>query len=246
MEKGVGTYKQHPQWAKGPARVERGYVVLDEARATSYYIFEPHDLLFDLLDVYRPNNLDPRDVTRFVRRYGLLYHGEAALGTGQCRESLSRWYDELASLNMLAQLYIDLVESVKSGPTQRMRQTFALMAAHGPSEPTDQECLQAVSVFLAEEITEGMRDTKAGLVSTCRLDVQPKGPTTFLLSQLPQTLVAAAYSQFAFLTANKASVSTCPGCGRLFVPTSRRQKYHQPSCASTSRWRRWKSRQAQA
>ncbi len=90
-----------------------------------------------------------------------------------------------------------------------------------------------------------MQGTATGLVSTCRLDVSPKGPTKFLLSQLPPNLVAAAYSAFAFHIANKAPVLECPGCGRLFVPKSGKQKYHSESCASTSRWRRWSEKRAQ-
>jgi len=244
MEKALGTYKQYPYWARGPARVEDGYVVLDEARATPYYIFEPPDLLFDLLNVYRPDGLEANGVTGFVRRYGLLYHGEEDLGSGECRESLETWQEELESLNLVARLYIDLVESEKRGPTERMREVFSLVKSpHGPV-PTDEEYLQAVSIALAEWITEGMQDTKVGLASTVELDTQPQGSTTFLLSHVPPNLVAAAYGQFAFLIANKAQLATCPGCGRLFHPRSGKQKYCTPSCANTSRWRRWKEGQA--
>src|SRR5215217_6285378 len=244
MDKAIGTYKQYPYWARGPARVEDGYVMLDEARATPYYIFEPPDLLFDLLNVYRPDGLEAADVTGFVRRYGLLHHGERELGSGECRESLEAWQDELESLNLVARLYMDLVESEKSGPTERMREVFSVVKSPDNPPPTDEECLQVVSVALAEWITEGMQDTTVGLASTVWLDTRPQGPTTFLLSQVPPNLVAAAYSQFAFLIANKAGLATCPGCGRLFHPKSGKQKYCTESCASTSRWRRWKEGQA--
>ncbi len=244
MKRVVGTYKQYPQWARGPARVENGYVVLDEDRATPYYMFEPQDLLFDLLAIYRPNSLDDADVIAFVRRYGLLYHGETELGSGECRESLGEWYDDLVDLNLVARLYIDLIESKRSTPTESMREVFSLMATPSDNpEPSDEELLGAVSIALAECITEGMQETKAGLVSTYALDTQPRGPTTFLLSQLPPNLLAAAYSQFAFLIANKVPVSTCPGCGRLFPKQSKRQLYCTKSCASTSRWRRYRDRQ---
>lgn len=243
MEKGTGTYKQYPYWARGPAQVEDGYVVLDEARATPYYIFEPPDLLFDLLNVYRPDGLKASDVTGFVRRYGLLHHGEGDLGSGKCRESLETWQDELEWLDLLAHLYIDLVDSEKSGPTETMRKVFSIVNNSDNPTPTDEEYLGAVSIALAEWITEGMQDTKTGLVSTVWLDTQPQGANTFLLSQLPPNLVAAAYSQFAFLIANKVPLATCPGCDRLFHPKSGKQKYCTPGCASTSRWRRWKEGQ---
>jgi hypothetical protein len=242
---GTGMYKQYPRWAKGPARVENGRVTLDEARAVPYFIFEPPDLVFDLLDVYDPEHPAPEAVVRFVRRYGLLHHGGADLGSGNCSESLDQWQAELASLNLVARLYVDLLESVKHGPTEQMRRTFEFLDIPDNYEPNDEECLEAVSVVLAEWITEGMQGTEAGWVSTSRLDVHPRGPATFLLAQLPPDLLAAAYGQFALLIANKAPISTCPGCGRLFNPKSGKQKYCTSSCASTSRWRRWKDRQAE-
>ncbi len=242
---GHATYKQYPHWARGPARVEDDHVILDEGRATSYYLFESHDRLFALLDVYSPDRLDPNDVVGFVRRYGLLYHGAKDIDSGQCREPLARWRDDLASLNMVAHMYVELVESRKSGLTPRMRETFSFVATPDYPDPTEQECFEAVSVFLAEQITEGMQGTKAGLVSTVGLDVEPRDPATFLLSQLPPNLVAAAYSEFAFLISNKAQILTCPGCGRLFAPKSGKQKYCTQSCASTNRWRRWKDAQSE-
>lgn len=245
MKKAVGTYKQYPSWVRGPARVEEGYVILDEGRAEPYFLFEPTDLVFDLLEVYDPDSLDPKTVTRFARRYGLLYHGAADLGSGHCRESLDGWHEDLATLNLVARMYMGLIESVKNGLTEEMRQTFKFMNVPKGHEPTDKERLEAVSVALAEWITEGMEGTRAGLASTCSLDVEPRDPTTFLLLQRPTNLLTAAYSQFAFFIAHKAPILACPGCGRLFVPKSGKQKYCMPSCASTSRWRRWKEHQVE-
>jgi len=78
-----------------------------------------------------------------------------------------------------------------------------------------------------------------------RIGGRTLGPATFLLSQLSPNLVAQAYSQFAFLIANKAPLATCPRCSRLFSLKSGKQKYCTPRCASTSRWRRWKDRRVE-
>jgi hypothetical protein len=242
VQRSHATYKQYPHWAKGPARVEDGYVVLDEARARSYYIYEDDDLLFDLLDIYRPHTLAPSEVVSFVRRHGLLYHGDSEVGSGGCRESLDQWHDDLSYLNLAAGVYMDLVEAEKSGSVRTLRNKLSRVARYDGPGPSDEEYLEAASVLLAELISTGMQDTKAGLASSCRLDVQPSSPTTFLLTHLPPNLLAAAYSQFAFLIANKVPVSTCPGCGRLFPRQSVKQIYCTPSCASTSRWRRWNER----
>lgn len=248
MQMGVGRYKQAPEWVKGPARVEGGYVVLDEARATRYHIYDLESLLFDLLSVFTPDKRNPTEVKAFVRRYGLLYHGAEDVGSGRCRESLRQWHSDIFRLHQAARLWLDLVETEKSGQAQTiregMREELARLAPNHP-EPSEEEWLEVYSVLLAELITEGMGDTRVGLVSTCLLDVKPSGPTRFLLNQRPSNLLAAAYTQFAFLIAHRAPISTCPGCGRLFVPKSGKQKYCTPRCASTSRWRRWKEHQTE-
>lgn len=247
MEKGVGTYTQYPYWAKGPATIEDGFIVLDEERAEPYFMFEPPNLFFDLLDVYKkPDALDPRDVVSFVRRYGLLHHGNEHLGTGECREPLATWDKVLLDMHVHAQMYLGIKETEKSGPTPQMRETFELVR-RSVDDPafTDHEILENVSVYLAERISEKMQDTKAGLMSTCQLDVSRRGPSTFFLAQLPSNLLAAAYGQFAGLIADKKPIADCSGCGRLFNPASGKQKYCTPACASTNRWRKWKKRQAE-
>ena len=69
-------------------------------------------------------------------------------------------------------------------------------------------------------------------------------PGKFGLQLAPQNLVGAAYGRYASVIAKWEEVKECPGCGRMFFPESGRQKYCTKSCASTSRWRRWKARQS--
>jgi uncharacterized OB-fold protein len=65
----------------------------------------------------------------------------------------------------------------------------------------------------------------------------------FALQIAPQNLEGAAYASYASVMAQRREIKECPGCGRMFFPDSGRQKYCTKSCASTSRWRRWKARQ---
>jgi hypothetical protein len=83
-----------------------------------------------------------------------------------------------------------------------------------------------------------------GLLSLTTLDTETSQSGKFLFSVAPANLVALAYANFATLIAKRAEIRECPGCGRIFTPQSGRQKYCTKSCASTSRWRRWKARQS--
>lgn len=221
-------------------------MVLDTSRSETYFMYEPTNLVFDLLDVHK-QSLDPRSVTGFVRRHGLLFHGAPDLSSSTVKEPLSQWRESLGQFNIVARLYMELKDSEDEGPTELMRESFRVLRSNTDppegEEVSDQELLETMSVLFAEWVTEGMKGTGAGLSSSCWLDVSPKSPTTFLLLQIPENLLTAAYSQFAHLVSDKAPILSCPGCGRLFVPESGKQKYHSKSCASTSRWRRWKEAQ---
>ena len=68
-------------------------------------------------------------------------------------------------------------------------------------------------------------------------------PDRFLLSINPPNLLSLAYVRFAHAIVDRVPMVECPGCGRTFIPKSGKQKYCTKSCASTSRWRRWKEKQ---
>jgi predicted RNA-binding Zn-ribbon protein involved in translation (DUF1610 family) len=244
-QRGVANWKQYPHWARGPARVVGDEVVLDEDRAEPYYIFEPTDLLFDLADLGAgPHKRDPREAVSFVRRYGLLWHGAERLGSGQCREPLEKWWSEAGMLAVTGDLYMRLRDSLQAGSADPLRDSPVDFTSIFDSEaPSDEGLMGQASVFLAEAISMKLERCDLGVASSVQLEVVPRGPGIFLLSQNPPNLVSAAYAQLALAMVNRAPIQECPGCGRMFVPQSGKQKYHSPSCANTSRWRRWKERQ---
>ena len=242
---GLGQWRQYPEWVRGPARIEGDEVVLDEQRAEFYYIFEPRDLMFALVDVAAGWKAhDPRGILPFVRRYGLLWHGAEHLGTGNCREPVSRWWDEAAEMYWLMDLYTRLKESVAKDFADPLRGAIADFAqACEPKPVDDSDLMDCASVLLAEVVSRKLDGCTLGLASSVRLDVAPNGPGIFLLSQRPPNLITAAYVHLAQAIVSRAPMQTCPGCGRMFIPESGKQKYCTKSCASTSRWRRWKERQ---
>ena len=69
-------------------------------------------------------------------------------------------------------------------------------------------------------------------------------PGEFVFGHQPPNLHKALYTNLATMIAQRAELKECPGCGRLFHPESGKQKYCTKSCASTSRWRRWKEQQS--
>jgi hypothetical protein len=243
---GVASWRQYPIWARGPARIEGDEIVMYEAMAQEYYLFEPTDLMFDLADLAAdPANPDSHGALAFVRTYGLLWHGKEDLGSGKCRELLSDWWKESYMLAVTADLYVRLKESVRSGSAESLR--------HGPVDYTafedmgiteDDALIEFSSLLLAETISVKLKGCDLGISSSLGLDVQPREPSTFLLTQNPPDLVTAAYAQLAMAMVNRAPMQACPGCGRLFIPESGKQKYCTKSCASTSRWRRWKAHQS--
>jgi hypothetical protein len=243
---GVANWYQYPHWARGPAQIDGNEIVLDEDRAQSYFLYEPTDLLFDLADIAAdPSNLDARRAVAFVRRYGLLWHGAEGIGTGECREPLEEWWTESYKLAVTTDFYIRLRKATTMGSAEPLRtMPFDFMKFMGGGDPEDDEFyMEAASLFLAEVISLNLEGCNVGIASSLGVDVERRGPLNFLLAQHPPNLVSAAYAQLAMAMVNKAPMEECQGCGRMFSPKSGKQKYCTESCASTSRWHRWKARQ---
>jgi hypothetical protein len=250
---GLAQWKQYPYWVRGPAHIvgegTEAEVVLDESRAERYYMYEPVDLSFELAYLDGDlNTLNTYSLLAFVRRFGLLWHGAEAVGTGKCRERLIDIWVESRTLALMMQMYIGIRDALETGATGPLRQTMSefLIAfeAHPPMED-DEELMDQASVYLAESLNIKLKDCQAGIASSTQLQVQPKGPDRFLLSHVSPDLLTAAYAHFARTIVDRAPLRECPGCGRKFTPQSGKQKYHDKSCASTARWRRWKAAQAE-
>jgi hypothetical protein len=114
-----------------------------------------------------------------------------------------------------------------------------------PMDAGDQELMDDVSVNLAEVISGKLQNCRMGLSSSVDLDTDPKGPGIFLILSSPPDLLSAAYVHLAQFMADRAPMEECQGCGRIFIPHSGKQKYCSKSCASTTRWNRWKQKQAE-
>jgi len=247
-------WRQFPLWARGPAKVIGDEVVLDESRAEEYPMAvtaDSKDLVLQLAHMAADwDNRDPRDIVTFVRRNGLLWHGARDLGTGECRESLSKWWEEARLIAVLLSLYNDVVRATANSPTQYLREALGeLVGFYGAEldaddEDGDEELAEVASWFLAEALTERLENCRVGVTSSLVLGLKIREPDYFLRAINPPDLLTAAYVALSDIIVNHAPMKECPGCGRMFVQESGKQKYCTKSCASTSRWRRWKASQS--
>jgi hypothetical protein len=247
---------QFPVWPRGTARIDGEDIVLSKDRAQLYYIHEPDDLLSDLAGLWGEKGSRTRvdrAVLSFVRRHGLLWHGREHVGTGECRESLRTWMQASLKIRESIIFHQRLMKATDANSTEPLRslETIADWQSFFTNRPeSDWEYLAQASVWLAEMVNSGMRGSERRIAAACALtqsehDSTPLGdPGVFVFDVWPPTLEAAAYTHFANLIEARVEMLECQGCGRPFRPQSGKQKYCTESCASTSRWRRWKEKQA--
>jgi hypothetical protein len=250
-EYGLAQWRSYPEWVRGPARIVGDEVVLDEERAEAYGIHEraKDHIFLELAELTEGRSKpDPRDVVSFVRRNGLLWHGADGVDTGECRESLAEWWIESWTIRLLLEVYVGLKDSIREGSASTLRsvyERFPEVAKLAPLDAEDERLMDETSANLAEVITSKLEGCQLGLTSSVYVDTDVRGPGIFFILQRPPNLLSAIYVHLAQFMANRAPLEECPGCGRMFVRRSHKQKYCQKSCASTNRWRRWKNRQAE-
>jgi hypothetical protein len=226
-----------PEWLRGPASIVGGEVVLDEERAEPYTPYHMDRAIFELAALVQSKD----NIGAFVRRYGLLRREPELLGTGKCRESVSEWHDAIQGAWAAVHLYRKLREAAKTGSADPVR-ALGIDWTKAPETSTDKEYLASRSILLARLINDQLRHCPTALVPASSSE-QEIELGAFVFTSTPPDLLTAAYADFATLVATRAELKECPGCGVLFHPKSGKQKYHDPSCAGSARWRRWKEKQ---
>ena len=197
--------------------------------------------LFDLASI--PDGDWLQNVRAFARRYGLLWHGIPDLGSGNCRESLDDWFYEAGLLRFAMGLYRSLRESVRVGSVAPLRKLEfeASWTQELVAQMTEEDFLRASHLTVAELINHGLELCVPAIGPNVELESVTPGEFSF--SFMPSNLLGAAYAELAMLVGTNTEIKKCPGCEAFFSPESGKQKYCSKSCASTSRWRRWKASQ---
>jgi len=234
---GIVAWVGFSEWVRGPSRVVDGEIILDENRAERYMPDNLDRAIFELAVAK-----DYQDFRAFVRRYGLLWHGPDFLGTGECRESVSEWQKAAHEANLIVLLYVKLGEAERTGSADSLRSLN--IAWQGlPETSTDEDYLKQISTNLARLINNHLAQYPTVLIPAFMFE-EKAPPGEFVFGRQPPNLHEALYTDLATMIAQRAELKECPGCGRLFHPESGKQKYCTKSCASTSRWHRWKEQQS--
>jgi hypothetical protein len=242
-----------PEWARGPARIENGEIILDEERAEVYAFGSPQDserMALDLAALLRQGAAQ-RDAVGFADRYGLLWHGADDLGSGECREPLEEWWIEAGRLNLVGALYQAIMDSKRDGSEKPVQNLLRRSAAMGfPSLRSEsgnyvQSYIAGASIILQDIVNDGLYAGPNEIPPShtgkrkCWWGLAAVGPGEFRLTQYPPDLLSRAYSAFAALIANNVPTRSCKVCGKLFRPKSRRSEACDEH-VSTYRSRRWR------
>jgi hypothetical protein len=240
-----------PIWLKGEVEVADGYVVLNRNHAKEHQLAgtDANNMAFELATLALP---DPTDreafenrIRRFVRDYGLLWHG-ADDKASEFKEPLQAWLGESLLLGLIGSLYQKITRAVaedipqgSAAPVKALLNQYGIYFPHVRSEGPlfDRRYILEATSWLQDQLNNGMQGRNG---VPCEWGILATGPGELILMQHPPDLLSHAYATFAVLMAIKAPLKTCPGCGRLFVPKDIRQKWHSPGCGST--WRGQKKR----
>jgi hypothetical protein len=239
------------EWARGPAKVIDGEVVLDEHRAERYLLVDAEEnerMAFALAALpFTGPSPSPKGVEDFVRRYGLLWHGSDSLGTRQARESLQDWAVASHQLLFVGALYKELTDSRESQTIMSLQELLRQFGRFFPNaEASHDNYRLCAAALLRDLLNSGLwgpstakKKTQWGLVMEDSGDL--------VLGYYAPDLLTTSYAAFAHLMANKHRMKTCAGCGALFRPAGRSdQKWCRKGCGSTTRAQKRRSRADQS
>lgn len=250
---GVPFWAEPTRWWRGPARFERGLIVLDRRQAEEYPAGTAgRALVLDLAAVRRP-----QDALAFVRQHGPLWHGpdrpdvqepwprwqEAAAGAAAVLAVLVQLQDAVtgdrAALAALRHLLGSLPEAVGADLQQLL----------GARPDPDALLLATAATTVAHLINQGLAGVEERVEAAFRWTTfrhLPRPPAElfgdFALAPRAPTLLALAYHQLALLVVGRVPLRTCAECGRVFDVHDQRQQFCSPTCASRARQRRWRHR----
>ena len=224
-----GSPGRRPTWIRGEARVNRGWVILDESSATGYTpIYDP-----DRLGEFVVIN-SPRDVARYASRFGLLREGPLS----ELREPLSLWWDEVELARGALEVQIDLV-AARGGAErdiERFRRNWLALLPDPSSLIGDAELIADAKATVSAAVNRGL----AGAALQISASNDPSDGYS-LSPQFPD-LLAYIYSDLANILVDELPLALCLECGGPYVVHDGRQRYCSERHAGRARHRRFNDR----
>jgi hypothetical protein len=238
--KGWAFQLEPPDWLRGPATIDGEWIVLDRRRGELYVPYSQRDLAFDLAAI-----AEPTDAVAFVRRYGLLRHGPDA---SEYREPFAEWEEVALALQGILTSYDRLRRALRGDESARRWLWDRWEPVTGDEfearADTDDELYAQTSKSIAWHLAEGLSGVEEGVLSGVDWETRPGsrtagGPLDFRFAVRPRDLVGYAFHQVAMKIVNRAAMTACAECGRMFEIHDARQQYCADRCANRARRRRW-------
>jgi hypothetical protein len=233
-------------WLRGRARHDRGYIRLDREATEEYALYTATDLLLErLTNVHRPG-----DALRFARNYGLLFTPPNA---EELAEPFDAWEACGLMLRAVIQLHIAACPAVLDRHGVReLRDRIGLVESYLTDTPRrdletkTREELREIAFELVARLINGHLENVRLRVTSATSWTPPLGPPgAFLYAPIVSNPVEAAYYQLTRHLTARRELRACEECGALFPVRDRRQRFHEPRCATRARQRRLAMRKAQ-
>ncbi len=252
-------------WLCGPAWIDGEDIVMDRARASTYYPLAEREIGIDLARVRTPE-----DAVAFVGRYGLLQQPISLPGRPlkPLREPFASFETSADDLRHVLETERLVRRGTKGDPEAigRLRQLVVIPEDHRMSVQDDETgelvtrragdvytaderfvdaddrtlVMHANEYYVAGPLNEGMADSLA-CVHDRAFAGESVPPGALRIGIRPTSLTAICYLSVALALADQASIGTCadPECARPFFIADKRQRFCSKACGNRVRFQRF-------
>jgi hypothetical protein len=231
-------------WYRGRAAFEAGRIALDLTTLQTYSPTEHRGTVWEFAAIRRP-----QDAVDFARRHGLLRRPPP--DAVELSEPWEEWERESLHVHSIL-VTVTQLRAAEHGDAEAMdylREIAATPAwremwlSRGAEREArkDEERRAQFGVWIAEQVSDGLRDVPHGIASAFEFLVnngKPGSPGSFLYAPSPPDLMGWIYDELAQVLIEGRPARRCEGCGVMFLVTDERQRYHDKRCAQRARYHR--------
>jgi hypothetical protein len=232
-------------WFRGRATFKDGRIALDVETLQGYSPIEYKGRVWEFAAIRRP-----QDAVDFARRHGLLHRPEPN-EAGDLSEPWDEWERESLHLHSVLIAAVQLRAAQRGDPaamdyirdiatTPEWLNIWRNVGAEREAR-TDEERRIQFGVWIASQVSAGLRDVKYGIASATEYGVEEGkagSPGSFLYAPSPRDLMGWIYDELAQVLIEARPARRCEGCGVVFLVRDGRQRYHDKRCAQRARYHR--------